>query len=242
MARLPRLSLAGMPHHVILRGNNRQRILEDDSDRQRMLGLFAHHARDKRVAVHAYVLMDNHVHLLLTPEVEGGMSRFMQSVGRAYVKQFNERWGRSGTLWEGRFRSGLIQTERHLLTCMAYIDLNPVRAGMVNRPGDWPWSSHSHYVGLRSQAWLTPHAVYWELGNTPFAREQAYERMVSAGLLPGQVQSMTEAAFKGMALGDPEFLEGLKGKAPRRVTSGQPGRPRQKRQNGENGPPINSNP
>jgi putative transposase len=233
MARLPRLSLAGLPHHVILRGNNRQRIVEDDADRQSLLDLLAFHAKDKHVAVHAYVLMDNHLHLLITPEADGAMSKFMQSVGRAYVKRFNERWGRTGTLWEGRFRSGLVQSERHLMSCMAYIDLNPVRAGMVVRPIDFPWSSHRHYVGQGSQRWLTPHALFWGLGNTPFAREQAYEDLVSQGLLPHHIQAMTDTALKGLALGDPEFLEGLKGKTRRRVTTGKPGRPVTKRQNGE---------
>ena len=128
-----------MPHHVVLRGNNRQRIFEDDADRHLMLALMAEHARDKRVVVHAYVLMDNHVHLLLTPEVEGALSRFMQSVGRIYVKRFNERWGRTGTLWEGRFRSGLVQSDRHFLACMVYIDLNPVRAGLVVAASDYAW-------------------------------------------------------------------------------------------------------
>ena len=234
MARLPRLSLAGLPHHVILRGNNRQHIVQDDRDRQKLLGLLAHHANDKRVDVHAYVLMDNHIHLLITPQIDAAMSKFMQSVGRAYVKWFNERWGRSGTLWEGRFRSGLVQTERHFMTCMAYIDLNPVRAGMVNRPADYPWSSHTHYVGLDTQAWLTPHALYWGLGNTPFAREQAYDQLVSEGLRPQQVQAMTDSALKGLALGDPEFLDQLQGKTRRRVTTGKPGRPMKASQNPQN--------
>lgn len=233
MARLPRLSLAGLPHHVILRGNNRQCIVQDDVDRQGLLDLLAFHAKDKQVAVHAYVLMDNHLHLLITPEIDGGMSRLMQSVGRAYVKRFNERWGRTGTLWEGRFRSGLVQSEKHLMACMVYIDLNPVRAGMVNRPADYPWSSHRHYVGLSNQRWLTPHALFWALGNTPFAREQAYEALVSQGLQLKHIQDMTDSALKGLALGDPEFLAGLKDKTARRVTSGKRGRPFGKRQPSE---------
>jgi putative transposase len=214
-----------MPHHVVLRGNNRQRIFEDDADRHLMLALMAEHARDKRVAVHAYVLMDNHVHLLLTPEVEGALSRFMQSVGRIYVKRFNERWGRTGTLWEGRFRSGLVQSDRHFLACMVYIDLNPVRAGLVTAASDYAWSSHQHHIGGLPQHWLTPHALYWGLGNTPFAREHAYADLVAAGLPGRQVTQVTESVFKGMALGDAGYLSALQKQTTRRVNAGKPGRP-----------------
>ena len=106
----------------------------------------------------------------------------MQAVGRRYVRYFNQRQARTGTLWEGRYRSTLIQAERYLLACMAYIDLNPVRAGMVAEPGDYPWSSHAHYVGLRNDRLVTPHPLYWELGNTPFARDAAYAELVRSGI------------------------------------------------------------
>ena len=133
MARLPRLSLAGHPHHVIQRGNDRQAIVRDDQDRERLLALWVEHSRAFKVAVHAYVLMDNHFHLLLTPETAEGLPQMMQAVGRAYVRYFNLRHHRTGTLWEGRYRSSLIESERYLLACMGYIDLNPVRAGMVEQ-------------------------------------------------------------------------------------------------------------
>ena len=142
MARLPRLTLAGYPHHIILRGNNRQAIFMDMADFQRMLALMQTHAIEQGVQVHAYVLMSNHLHLLLTPLQNDSLPKMMQAVGRAYVLYFNKRHGRSGTLWEGRYRSALIQTERYFLACMAYIDLNPVRAGMVAQAADYPWSSH----------------------------------------------------------------------------------------------------
>jgi putative transposase len=151
MARLPRLTLTDYPHHVILRGNNRQMIFSGESDMQRMLGLLEEHGVAQGVDVHAYVLMANHLHLLLTPRRDGALSLMMQAVGRSYVRAFNQAHGRTGTLWEGRYRSSLIQTERYLLTCMAYIDLNPVRAGLVEAPEDYPWSSHTHYTGRQHQ-------------------------------------------------------------------------------------------
>ena len=147
MARLPRLTVAGYPHHIIQRGNNRQDIVRSDADREFLLDLLGESARKHQVAMNAYVLMDNHFHLLLTPETAEGVPLMMQAVGRRYVRHFNDRYQRTGTLWEGRYRSTLIQTERYLLACMVYMDLNPVRAGMVADPKNHPWSSHRHHIG-----------------------------------------------------------------------------------------------
>lgn len=225
MARLPRLSVPGYPHHVIQRGNNRQAIFLADADRLRMLELLEDHARQHEVAVHAYVLMDNHFHLLLTPQTSDGLPRLMQSVGRRYVRYFNDCHGRSGTLWEGRYRSTLIEAESHLLTCMAYIDLNPVRAGLVTAARDYPWSSHAHYVGLRVDRMVTPHPLYWELGNTPFAREAAYAKLVQEGLSQQQQLALTESALRGWALGSADFMAALQTKTERRLSKSHPGRP-----------------
>lgn len=225
MARLPRLSIAGYPHHVIQRGNNRQAIFLNDADRRRMLELIEESARQFEVAVHAYVLMDNHFHLLLTPRSSEGLPQLMQAVGRRYVRYFNDTHGRSGTLWEGRYKSTLIETGRYLLACMAYIDLNPVRAGLVAQARDYPWSSHGHYAGLRAERLVTPPALYWELGNTPFAREAAYARLVQDGLTAQQQQDLTESALRGWALGSPAFVAELQKKTERRLSKGRPGRP-----------------
>ncbi|MEZ5704047.1 MAG: transposase [Burkholderiaceae bacterium] len=225
MARLPRLSVPGYPHHVIQRGNNRQAIFLADADRQRMRDLLIDHSVRNGVAVHAYVLMDNHFHLLATPESEAALPAMMQSVGRSYVRYFNDRAGRTGTLWEGRYRSTVIEAKRHLLACMAYLDLNPVRAGLVHAPQDFPWSSHAHYVGLRIDKLVTPHPLVWELGNTPFAREAAYLKLVQQGLSLVQVAALTEATLRGWALGDPAFLEELQRQTPRRLQPTTPGRP-----------------
>ena len=225
MARLPRLTVTHYPHHVILRGNDRQAIFRDDDDRQAMLGLLAEQARAHQVEVHAYVLMTNHLHLLLTPRREQGVPLMMQAVGRGYVRRFNQKHGRSGTLWEGRYRSTLIQGERYLLACMVYIDLNPVRAGMVAQAIDHPWSSHAHYVGARQDKLITPHALYWALGNTPFAREAAYAELVQAGVAADHQGALTDATLSGWALGDAAFVAELQGQTPRRLLKARPGRP-----------------
>ena len=225
MARLPRLTLAGYPHHIIQRGNNRQLIFADTQDFETMLALLTANAHKFAVAVHAYVLMDNHFHLLATPATAEALPLMMQAVGRSYVRYFNHRHGRSGTLWEGRYRSTLIETERYLLACMVYIDLNPVRAGMVGRVADWRWSGHAHNVGLRADALVTPHALYWALGNTPFAREAAYGALVQSGVSRKQQDALTDAALRGWALGEADFVAALQKKSPRRVTKAKAGRP-----------------
>ena len=225
MARLPRLTLPGYPHHVIQRGNNRQAIFASAADYQALLDLLRDNAQKFGVAIHAYVLMSNHFHLLATPQTADGLPQMMQAVGRSYVRRFNQRHDRSGTLWEGRYRSTLIETERYLLACMVYIDLNPVRAGMVVGAGDWRWSSHAHYLGLQHDALVTPHALAWELGNTPFAREAAYKTLVDAGIGSSQQTALTKATLSGWALGDEDFVQALQKNSTRRMTKNKAGRP-----------------
>ena len=229
MARLPRLTLPGFPHHIIQRGNNRQAIFASAADYQTLLDLLDASARKFGVAIHAYVLMANHFHLLATPHSTDALSQMMQAVGRRYVRYFNDSQKRSGTLWEGRYRSTVIQAERYLLPCMAYMDLNPVRAGVVAQARDYPWSSHGHYIGQRTDKLITPHSLVWELGNTPFAREAAYAERVREGISPVQQTTLTDAALRGWALGDPEFVAELQKITQRRVTkstAGRPGSPR----------------
>jgi putative transposase len=225
MARLPRLTLPHHPHHVIQRGNNRQAVFASAADRELMLALLATHAVQFKVAIHAYVLMDNHFHLLATPDTADGLPQMMQAVGRRYVRAFNDAQGRSGTLWEGRYKSTLIQTGAWLLPCMAYLDLNPVRAGLVMQPGDFAWSSHRHYTGQRIDKLITPHPLYWTLGNTPFAREAAYAEMVHQGLGAQQQAALTQSALQGWALGDEDFVANLQTQTERRVSKSRAGRP-----------------
>ena len=225
MARLPRLTVPGYPHHVIQRGNNRQAIFATQADYRALFELLADNAKKFDVAVHAYVLMSNHFHLLATPQTADGLPKMMQAVGRSYVRYFNDAQKRTGTLWEGRYKSTVIQADRYLLACMAYIDLNPVRAGLLVQPQDYPWSSHVHYLGVRSDRLITPHALYWALGNTPFAREAAYAELVHNGINPVQQAALTEAAQSGWALGEADFVADLQKRTERRVIKIGAGRP-----------------
>jgi putative transposase len=225
MARLPRLSVAGCVHHVIQRGHNRQHIFLSDADRQFFLALLEENARKFFVAIHAYVLMDNHFHLLATPQAADTLANMMQSLGRRYVRYFNDMHQRSGTLWDGRYRSTVLQAEKHLLNCMAYVDLNPVRAGVVQMARDFEWSSHRHYVGLRTDKFLQPHVLAWTLGNTPFAREAAYGEMVRQGITTVQSTQVTDFTLGGWPLGGQEFLDALEKDSMRRIQKGRPGRP-----------------
>ena len=225
MARLPRLTLPHYPHHIIQRGNNRQPIFASVADYQMLLDLLDENARKFNVAIHAYVLMSNHFHLLAMPATPDGLPQLMQAVGRRYVRYFNDSQKRTGTLWEGRYKSTLIQTDRYLLTCMAYMDLNPVRAGLVPGPPDYPWSSYGHFTGQRIDKLITPHPLVWELGNTPFAREAAYAQLVLSGISLVQQAALTEATLSGWALGEPDFVADLQKRTQRRVSKSVAGRP-----------------
>jgi len=200
MARLARIDLAGYPHHVIQRGNNRQPIFVDVADYRRYLQLLHEASATEPAAVHAYVLMPNHVHLLVTPEKAGGLSRLMQALGRRYVRWFNDRYRRTGTLWEGRFRSTAVESDRYLLACMRYIELNPVRAGLATTPADYPWSSNAHHIGRLIDPLIADHALFWALGNTPFERQSAYESLFETPLGESQVNEIRRATNRGWAL------------------------------------------
>lgn len=226
MARLPRLILPDQPHHVILRGNNRQAIFFSDLDRQHLMNTIGEVAQQYGVAVHAFVLMDNHFHLLLTPPTGDALSRMMQALGRRYVGWFNARHQRSGTLWEGRFRAGLIEGERHLVACMRYIELNPVRAGLCQRPEEWPWSSAAHHLGLARQAVISEHPLYWSMGNTPFEREHAYREFMEQGVTQQEQVRFTEAVLRGRPVASEAFLKPLAGEHERVVARRPRGRPR----------------
>ncbi|MEA3395550.1 MAG: transposase [Pseudomonadota bacterium] len=225
MARLPRLTVPGYPHHVIQRGNNRQPIFVSQADYAFFLDLLDEYSRKFDVAIHAYVLMGNHFHLLVTPQTDTALPQMMQAIGRRYVRYFNHAQQRSGTLWEGRYRATLIQADRYLLACMTYIDLNPVRAGLVGQARDYPWSSHAHYIGLRTDKLVTPHPLYWGLGNTPFAREAAYAGLVQSGVSAAQQEDLTQSTLRGWALGEVDFMADLQKRTSRRLNKASAGRP-----------------
>lgn len=225
MARTARQAVAGYPCHVIQRGNNRQPVFVDDLDRREYLASIAEAIQAHAVTLHAYVLMDNHVHLLVTPRAPEGLSRALQALGRRYVRRFNRRHGRTGTLWEGRFRSSLIETDRYLLACQRYIELNPVRAGLVVSAADWPWSSHRHHAGLAHDPLVTAHPVVWSLGNTPFERETQYRHLFEEALSGAETDWITRRSLQGKPIASDHFLQNMHQSMGIKVLSRPVGRP-----------------
>ena len=201
MARLPRLYLPDVPQHIIQRGINRQACFISDKDFASYAYWLDQSARQYQVAIHAWVFMTNHVHILATPQTEQGVSRMMQATGRHYVRYFNHSYGRTGTLWEGRFKSCLVDVEDYLLACHRYIELNPVRAGMVAVPEDYTWSSYkANGFGKQMRLW-TPHRVYLELGVTMRERAVAYRGLFAARVDESLVRQIRKATNRGMILG-----------------------------------------
>jgi putative transposase len=225
MARLPRLSVAGYPHHVIQRGNDRGAIFGDAEDYRRYLESLREITKAAGVAVHAYVLMPNHVHLLMTPHDAIAVGRTMQSIGRRYVRWFNDRHSRTGALFEGRYRSTVVEADRYLLACMRYIELNPVRAGIVQSSDQFPWSSYRHHAGLTSDPAITDHALYWSLGNTPFERQAAYMRLFDQDPGAAELDRIRAATHGGWALGERGFAAEIGRKSARRLVRRRSGRP-----------------
>lgn len=228
MARLPRLSIENQLHHVLQWGHNREAIYRDDADALQILDILGNAAAKYGVALHAWTLLQSHFHLLLTPQSNRSLPAMMQAFGRDYVRYFNGRHSRSGTLWAGRYRSALIEAERFLLPCMVFMDLHSVRSGLVESVQDYPWSSYRQYVGLtvaRTFPRLVPHAKVWELGNTPFAREAGYRELVEAEHGTERIDRIVEAIRGGWALGSAEFVANVQQLTPRRVSKSKPGRP-----------------
>jgi putative transposase len=225
LARLPRLAVAGLPHHVIQRGHNRQPIFIDDADRRSYLSALRDTARESGVAVHAYALLTDCVELIVTPTDPKALSLMMQRLGRRYVANFNRRHGRLGTLWEGRFRSTVVEPARYLLACMRHVELGPVRQGLARYPQEFVWSSAAHHLGLRQDPIVVEHAIYWGLGNTPFEREDSYRHFAEQALTPSEEVRIAEAAAKGWVLGSDEFVASLGGNIRRRLQPLRRGRP-----------------
>jgi len=225
MARQPRLILPNQPHHILQRGNDNQTIFRDEEDYRRFLSWLRECAKSCRVAVHAYVLMPNHLHLLATPADEDGLGAMMQKLGRLYVPWFNAKYGRSGTLFQGRFRASLVDPAEYFLACMRFIELNPVRAGMAAAPLDYPWSSYAHHAGVRPDPVIIDHAKYWELGNTPFQREAMYNELVQQGMSAEEVEAVNSAVSKGAPLASPAFQAALEKETKREILPAKRGRP-----------------
>ena len=229
MAHLPRFVIPGQPQHIIQRGNNRQVIFAADADYLFFRDALVEAATEFGLAIHAYVWMTNHIHLLATPNHGDGISKVLQSVGRRYVQYFNQTYRRSGTLWEGRYRATVVDRERYLLAVIRYIELNPVRAGMVTEPGAYPWSSYRrHALGESgpNADWLTPHPEYLKLGQNEPERQLAFRELFQTALASADLADIRDCTHKGWALGNERFKDQIERLGRRRASSKGIGRPR----------------
>ena len=244
MPRQPRFNLADVPQHIVQRGHNRQPTFFADADYRRYLATLGAAAKAHACEVHAYVLMPNHIHLLVTPRKPAGVSRLMQSLAGRYAQYLNAAHGRSGTPWEGRYKASLVDSERYLLACYRYIEANPVRAGMVANPGDYPWSSHGHNGAGVGDGVIVEHALYGALGATGEERRAAY-RALFAGEMGetdqtgetdesgGRVLRAIRAALnRDGVLGGEAFKDDIAARLARPARPGRRGRPRGKARGG----------
>lgn len=225
MARLPRISPVDVPVHIIQRGNNRQICFAAEEDYAAYVGWLTEYAKKYKVDVHAWVLMTNHVHLLCTPRREGSLSPMMQSLGRRYVRYFNHEYQRSGTLWEGRYKSCLVQKELYLLEVYRYIELNPVRADMIAGPGDYRWSSYQVNGLGRKSGLCVRHPVYLALGGNAAERRKNYRALFERHVEDESLAEIRASANKGLALGNDRFKDEIEALTGRRVKAKKRGRP-----------------
>jgi len=217
MARMPRIVLPGQPMHIVQRGNNRQATFFANEDYLVYLDAVIKAVEKYQVDVHAYVLMTNHVHLLLTPHDDTGLSRFMQSIGRRYVRYVNGVYKRSGTLWEGRYKSAIIDTDDYLLKCYRYVEMNPVRAGMTERPDEYKWSSfHRNALGKKDDV-VKMHDKYEELGGTDKSRQEAYLALFNNHLSVDDIKTIRSGTVKDNVIGNDRFSEEIAQMLKRRV-------------------------
>ena len=217
MPRLPRLNPAGVPLHIIQRGNNRQVCFNNDVDMAVYANWLYDYSAKYDVHIHAWVFMTNHVHLLVTPWQDNGVSRMMQSLGRYYVRYFDQKYRRSGTLWEGRFKSGLVESSDYLLRCDQYIELNPVRAQMVDDPSDYMWSSYQCNTMGRQSKLVTPHEIYRSLGNTLDERLINYRGLFRCQLGRDVLNEIRLSVNQGLVFGSEQFKDEIQANLQRRV-------------------------
>ena len=225
MPRRARIAVPGIPWHIIQRGNNRSACFYAKEDYVYYLNVLSEQARKYHCAIHAYVLMTNHVHLMMTPEHNNSAALLMKHLGQCYVQYINRTYRRSGTLWEGRFRSCLAQDEVYVLTCYRYIELNPVRANMVRHPRDYRWSSYSGNAYGVPNKLLTPQAEYLRLGSTAQDRQVAYRALFATHLDPEDVKAIRNGTNGNYVLGDSRFQAEIAEMLKRRVAPGLGGRP-----------------
>ena len=225
MARQARTIIPGQAMHVMVRGNNREVLFFSEADRRQYLAWLREAAKQFGCSVHAFALMPNHVHLLMTPQSEDSLAKTMQSLGRRYAQYFNQLHHRSGTIWEGRFRSSLIDPD-YFLRCQRYIELNPVRAGFESSPQDSGWTSFASHIGGNAESWLVDHEYFWSLGNTPFERQMAWASFVKEGAPHWEDRQITEALVRSKPLVSDIYAKKLFKDHPEQVLIRHRGRPK----------------
>lgn len=226
MPRQCRYFIPGIPQHVITRGVDRQAVFFHKRDYTLYRKALQYAAARNECLIHAYVLMTNHVHLLVTPGREKSLPLMMQAMGRNYVQRLNVRYGRTGTLWEGRYKASLVQDSDYFLTCQRYIELNPVRAGMVASPGDYPNSSYAYHALGYLDALITPHACYLDLAKDPSARQRAYRKLFHDVIKEEFLARIRKSTNACGVIGDSRFRERIEMMLGRTVPTGRRGRPR----------------
>ncbi len=226
MPRIQRLTVPGIALHVVQRGNNRQAVFFHDSDYHSYLDLLFESADRYDVSIHAFVCMTNHVHILLTPWGEGTVSRMMQRLSALYTTGINALYHRTGSLWEGRFKSSLVDSDQYVLSCYRYIELNPVRAGMVAHPADYRWSSYRHQVESLGDYPIRPHSEWLALGPDGGARRKHYSELVAEGLKQKEIELFRRCARKGLPAGSARFKQEIETALATRIGDGRRGRPR----------------
>ncbi len=225
MARLPRYAIKNQPQHIIQQGRDRQKIFFEDQDYQYFHDCLDAAAYNYKLKVHAFVLMPDHVHILASPQNLDSISRTIQSIGRNYVQYYNESYSGNGTLWEGRYRATVIDSREYLLSCSRYIESNPVRNGLVKKPGDYRWSSYAHNALGQTDEMLSMHKQYLDLGSDDKQRAMTYRALFRQKLSAPLVDQITESTLKGWVLGDNKFarkIEKLSGRRATRLPKGRP--------------------
>jgi putative transposase len=225
MARQARILLPHIPAHLVQRGHNRSPCFFTPADRARYLALLGEHAVGQRVAIHAYVLMTNHVHLLVSAVDPGGIGRMMKAVGERYVDYINRLHRRSGTLWGGRFWSGLIEADDHFLVCSRYIELNPVRAGIVADPARYEWSSYGVNALGATDPLVTPHELMRALGRNASERCQAYVELFEQQIPGSMLERIRKSVRLGLPVGSDDFVQRVSERIGRKLFPGKVGRP-----------------
>ncbi|MDO8266497.1 MAG: transposase [Moraxellaceae bacterium] len=226
MARLRRVELTDWPYMVVLRAQEGQTLVRDDEDRQRLLDILRDASREYGLAIHAYSLLDDHLHLLATPQQGDALSLSMQALGRRYVAGFNRRHQRQGGLWAGRYRATIIDPTRYLFSCMVFIELHAQRTHAAHRAEDYHWSSIAHHLGRRTDPLIMDHVLFWALGNTPFERQAGWRRRLDDGLSLAIIRQLAEATHKGWALAEEATLTRLQDQVDRPLQPRPRGRPR----------------